>query len=57
MVYDGCRRGMRGLGGAGARGYFVIRSEAAGEVGDFNVAGEISPDGMAPEPLLCVLVD
>ena len=55
MVYDGWRRGMSGLGGAGIRGYLVISSDAAGEVGDFRVAGDISP--IAPEPLLCVLAD
>ena len=48
---------MRGLGGAGARGYLVISSEAAGEVGDFSVAGDISLVAIAPEPLLWVLVD
>ena len=56
-VYDGWRRGISGLGGAGARGYFVIEREAAGDVGDLRVAGEISFVEIAPEPLLCVLVD
>jgi hypothetical protein len=56
-VYEGCRRGIKGRGGAGARGYFVMRSEAAGDVGDLRVAGDISPAAIAPEPLLCVLVD
>lgn len=56
-MYEGWRRGMSGLGGAGARGYFVIDKDAAGDVGDFNAAGDISGAAMAPEPLLCVLVD
>jgi hypothetical protein len=56
-VYEGCRRGSRGLGGAGARGYFVIISEAEGEVGDFNVAGKISVDEVAPAPLLWEFID
>ena len=43
---------MRGLGGAGVRGYFAMRREAAGDVGDLRVAGEISPVEIAPEPLL-----
>jgi hypothetical protein len=34
-----------------------MRSEAAGDVGDLRVAGEISPAEMAPEPLLCELAD
>lgn len=54
-VYEGCRRGIRGRGGAGARGYFVIRRDDAGDVGDLSVAGDIS--AIAPEPLLCVLVE
>jgi hypothetical protein len=54
-VYDGWRRGIRGLGGAGARGYFVNEREEAGDVGDLRVAGEISAGEIAPEPLLCVL--
>tara|TARA_R110002060_G_scaffold23068_5_gene31204 strand:+ start:1761 stop:1907 length:147 start_codon:yes stop_codon:yes gene_type:complete len=48
---------MRGLGGAGARGYFVIERDEAGDVGDLRVAGEISLAAIAPDPLLCVLVD
>jgi hypothetical protein len=50
---------MSGLGGAGARGYLVISIDAAGEVGDFSVAGDISPVAIAiaPEPLLWVFVD
>lgn len=36
--YEGCLRGTRGRGGAGARGYLVIRSDEAGEVGDLIVA-------------------
>jgi len=48
---------MRGLGGAGARGYLVRRRDEDGDVGDFRFAGEMSPAEMAPEPLLCVLVD
>ena len=56
-VYDGWRRGISGLGGAGARGYFVSKREAAGEVGDLRAAGEISGGEIAPEPLLCELVD
>lgn len=54
-VYDGWRRGIRGLGGAGARGYFVKEREEAGDVGDLRVAGDISAGEIAPEPLLCVL--
>ena len=36
--YEGWRRGTRGRGGAGARGYLVIRREDAGDVGDLMVA-------------------
>ena len=36
--YEGWRRGIRGLGGAGARGYLVRRRDAAGEVGDLRAA-------------------
>ena len=36
--YEGWRRGMRGRGGAGARGYLVRRRDAAGEVGDLRAA-------------------
>jgi hypothetical protein len=52
IEYEGCRRGIKGLGGAGARGYLVMEREAAGEVGDFKVAGEMSMEGIASEPLL-----
>lgn len=36
--YEGCRRGMRGLGGAGARGYLVNFRDDAGDVGDLILA-------------------
>lgn len=36
--YEGCLRGTKGRGGAGARGYLVSRSDEAGEVGDLIVA-------------------
>ena len=55
-VYDGCRRGIRGLGGAGARGYFVI---AEGDVGDLAAAARASTEGglTPPEPSDCVAGD
>lgn len=36
--YDGCRLGMRGRGGVGARGYLVSFRDEAGDVGDFMFA-------------------
>jgi hypothetical protein len=54
-AYEGWRRGIRGLGGAGARGYFVKEREEAGEIGDLRAAGEISGGDSPPDPLLCVL--
>lgn len=56
-VYDGCRRGISGLGGAGARGYLVIEREEAGEVGDFRASGEMPPDGKSPDTLPWDAVD
>ena len=35
---EGCRRGINGRGGAGARGYLVRRRALVGPVGDFMVA-------------------
>ena len=52
-VYDGWRLGIRGRGGAGARGYLVI---AEGEVGDLAAAAKASTEGgeTPPEPSDCV---
>lgn len=36
--YEGCRGGINGLGGAGARGYLVMWKDDTGEVGDLMVA-------------------
>src|SRR5512140_3883704 len=57
LMYDGCRRGISGRGGAGVLGYLV--SAPAGEVGDFSCA-EMSPVGPpdpAPLPLARALAD
>lgn len=56
-VYEGWRRGIRGLGGAGALGYLVKERAAAAEVGDLRAAGDISAGEIAPDPLLCVLAE
>lgn len=45
-AYEGNRRGIKGRGGAGVRGYLVSkREEVAPAVGDLRDAGDISAAG------------
>ena len=59
VEYEGCRRGISGLGGAGARGYLVRPRDDAGEVGDLRfaavtISGDFSPVSTAPIVVSCV---
>lgn len=60
LMYDGCRRGMSGRGGAGVRGYLV--SAPAGDVGDLRWAEmsfcleppPVLPAEVLDAPFLCL---
>ena len=57
VEYEGCRLGIKGRGGAGARGYFVIRNDDAGDVGDFKFATVSAVCSLLSAPAAPLLVD